>query len=261
MNKYKRYYLNFRKYSYLLTILIKRDIKKKYKGSFLGILWSLLNPLLQMVVLTIIFSTLFKGNIENYPLYMITGRLVFQFFSLGTNAAMMSIIVSAALLKKVYIPKYIMTISKVLSNFIIFSISLLDLLLVMIITGADFTVYLIYAPIYLLLLLIFTSGVGLILATIAIFFRDIEHLYSVFTMMLMYFSAIFYPAEIIPQKYQSLLQLNPLYHYISGFRQIVYVGVPPEFSNLLICLMIAIVSFIIGLIVFERNQDKFIFYI
>lgn len=261
MNKYKRYYLNFKKYYYLFTILVKRDIKKKYKGSALGILWSLLNPLLQMAVLTIIFSTLFKRNIENFPLYMITGRLVFEFFSSGTTTAMKSIIHSAALIKKVYIPKYIMTLSRVLSNFIIFSISLLDLLLVMIFTGADFTINLLYIPVYLLFLLVFTSGVSLILATIATFFRDIEHLYGVFTMMLMYFSAIFYPVEIIPDKFQTLLQFNPLYHYISGFRQIVYNGASPEIGNLLICFGLATISIVIGLVVFERNQDKFIFYI
>lgn len=261
MNKYERYYLNLKKYYYLFTLLVKRDIKKKYKGSFLGILWSLLNPLLQMIVLTIIFSTLFHGNIQNYPLYMITGRLTFEFFSSGTNTAMKSIFTSAALLKKVYIPKYITTISKITSNFIIFSISLIDLVLVMIFTGADFTINLIFLPVYLILLFLFTSGIGLILATVTTFFRDIEHIYSVFTMMLMYFSAIFYPVDIIPEKFQVLLNLNPLHHFISGLRQIVYYGATPEITNVLACFGIAVVSVTIGLTVFEKNQDKFILYI
>ncbi len=261
MDRYITYFRNFKKYSYLLTILVKRDIKKKYKGSTLGILWSLLNPLLQMTVLTIIFSTLFHNEIRNFPLYMIAGRLFFDFFSSGTNTAMRSIYGSANLLTKVYLPKYIMTLSRVIANFLIFCISLLDLLLVMIFTGAEFTIHLVYVPLYLILLLLFTSGVSLILATLATFFRDIEHLYGVFTMMLMHFSALFYPANIIPAKYHFLLQLNLLYYYISGFRQIVYNGGSPDFINLISCLIIAIISFVIGLIVFEKNQDKFIFYI
>lgn len=261
MVKIKIYFENFKKYSYLLTILIRRDIKKKYKGSILGILWSLINPLLQMMILTMVFSTLFNNKIENFPLYMITGRLVFEFFSTATNSGMRSIVGSASLINKVYVPKYIMTLSRVISNFIIFLISMIDLLVVMLVTGASFTVNLVYMPIYLLLLLIFTSGVSLILATVATFFRDIEHLYSVFTMLLMYLSAIFYPLDIIPTTYKPLIQLNPVLYFINGFREIIYQGVVPNYNNLFICGIIAIVSLCIGLIVFERNQDRFILYI
>lgn len=261
MDKYLAYINNFRKYSYLLALLTKNHISKKYRGSSLGILWSLLNPLLQMVVLTLIFSTLFKHNIDNFPLYMISGRLVYEYFSTATNGAMKSIINSSALIKKVYIPKYLITLSRVLAEFIIFLISLIDLLAVMLFTGAHFTVNFIYAPLYLALLMLFTTGVSLILSTVTIFFRDIEHFYGIFIMVLMYFSAIFYPASIIPHRFQFILQMNPIYQFIAGFRDAVYYGQSVDSLNLLYCFTVAIVSLILGLIVFERNQDKFILYV
>lgn len=261
MNKYITYINNFKNYKYLLLLLTRSHISKKYRGSFLGILWSLLNPLFQMIVLTLIFSTLFKNHIDNFPLYMITARLIYEFFSMGTNGAMKSIVDSSSLIKKVYIPKYLITISKVLADFIIFLISLIDLLIVMLITGADFTINLIYVPLYLFLLFVFTTGISLILSTITVFFRDIEHLYGIFIMILMYFSAIFYPANIIPQRFQFVLQANPIYQFITGFRQVIYYGQPIELMNLLYCFIAGAISIVIGLVVFERNQHKFILHV
>ena len=258
---FKNYLKSFKQYYYLFTILVKRDIKKKYKGSAIGILWSLLNPLLQVILLTIIFSTIFNTTVKNFPLYVIIGRLIFEFFSAATNASMYSIIESAELLKKIYMPKYIMTLSKVVSNFIIFIISLIDLVIIMIVTDASFSIYMLYIPIYLILLLIFTAGLSLILATLATFFRDIVHLYSVFIMMLMFASALFYPADIVPQKYEIILELNPVYQFIFGFRNIILNSNSPDIWNLSICLLVSILSFIIGLIFFEKNQEKFISYI
>jgi len=247
----------FKKYFYLLTILVKRDIKKKYKGSILGILWSLLSPLVQLVLLTIIFSTLFNTSIENFPLYVIVARLIFEFFSTATNSAMYSIIESADLLKKVYIPKFIITLSRVLSNFIILMISLIDLLIIMLVTKADFSITLLLLPIYLFFLLLFTIGICYILATVATFFRDIVHLYSVFIMMLMFASAIFYPADIVPQKYFFILELNPVYRFIASCREIV-VGVMPGISDFFVCLLLGVGTLILGSIIFESKQNKLI---
>ncbi|MEB3100929.1 ABC transporter permease [Ferviditalea candida] len=261
MNKYITYLKTFNKYYYLLTLLVKKDIKKKYKGSFLGILWSLLNPLLNMIVLTIVFSTLFKENVHNFPVYMLSGQLLFGFFSSSTMGSLNSVISSASLINKVYVPKYIFTFSRLMSDFVFFAISLVDLLLIMIVTRADITINIMYAPIYLLLLLVFSSGVSLILATVTVFFRDIEHLYGVFITFLMYGSAIFYPASIIPDKFQFILTLNPVFYFINGFRNVVYDGFPVDSTNLMICLTLAVISLIIGIVVFEKNQDKFILHI
>jgi ABC-2 type transport system permease protein/lipopolysaccharide transport system permease protein len=255
----KGYNNGFKKYSYLLTVLIKRDIKKKYKGSILGIFWSLLNPLLHMIVLTVIFSMLFIRKIDNFPLYIVSGRLIFGFFTQGTTSAMNSIISSAPLIKKVYMPKYIIVLAKVTSAFIIFLISLIDLLFVVLITKAHFSIYFLLTPVYLLLLLLFVTGVGLLLATIATFFRDMTHLYSVITLIIMYMSAIFYPPEIVPENLQIIFLFNPVFHFIEGFRSLVYFNTLPSLSNLLYCSIVSIVFMVFGSYVFIKNQDKFIF--
>jgi ABC-type polysaccharide/polyol phosphate export permease len=261
MNKIKTYIYGFAKYKYLLGLRIKHHIKAKYKNSFLGILWSLINPLLQMVILSIVFSTIFKSSITNFPLYMISGKLIFDFFSMATNQSLMSICGSADLIKKVYFPKYILVLSDITALFLISLISLLDLVLVMLVTGASFSIYILYAPVYLVLLYIFVVGCGLILSTLNVFFRDMQHLYGVLIMMLMYLSALFYPVEIIPAAYQKLFFLNPIFHYIVGFRHATYYATAPDIGNLLYCSGAALIAIVVGMIVFEKNQDKFILYL
>jgi len=255
------YFKSFYDYRYLLQVMVRRDIKNKYRGSYLGILWSLLNPLLQMVVLTIIFSTLFERSIENFALYMISGRILFDFFSGTTTMSIRSLTTSSSLIKKVYFPKYIVPLSRVISNFIIFLISLIDLALVIVITGASLSWEMLFAPVYLIIFMLFTLGCSLILSTIAVFFRDIEHLYGIVTMVLMYFSAIFYPIDILPKNAEFLLLFNPIYQFILGFRGCVYYNVGISYFNLVVCLVWAVVSLFLGLFLFKRNQDKFILYI
>jgi len=261
IEKYSVYLKTFKKYSYLLSLLVKKDIKKKYKGSVLGIIWSFVNPLLNMIILSFVFSTLFKGTIDNLPVYILSGLLLFSFFSLSTTSGMTSIIASEHLIKKIYIPKYIITISTIISNFVFFLISLLVLLVVMLTSGTEITPYILYSPIYLGLLFVFCAGISLLLAAGTVFFRDIEHIYSILITALMYSSAIFYPSEIIPGKYKFLLDWNPVYHFIHGFRTVVYYGQPLDMQNLLICVVMACISLLIGVLVFERNQNKFIFHI
>lgn len=261
MKKIGTYAKGLYNYRYLLQVMIKRDIKNKYKGSYLGILWSLLNPLLQMIVLTIIFSTLFSRDIKNFALYMISGRILFDFFSTTTTMAIRSLTSTSALIKKVYFPKYIIPLSKVSSNFIVFLISLIDLVLVMVVTGAPLTSAVLIAPLYLFIFLVFTLGVSLLLSTVAVFFRDIEHLYGIVMMTLMYFSAIFYPADILPSKYKILLAMNPMFQFIEGFRSCVYYNIGISYMNLIICSSWAVTALIVGLICFKKNQDKFILHI
>jgi len=261
METIKRNIHGFIKYRYLIGLRVTHEIKKKYKNSFLGILWSLFNPLLQMIVLTIIFSSLFENSIENFALYMISGRLLFGYFAQSTTSALYAIIRNAPLIRKVYFPKYILVISVVFSEFFIMMISMIDLILVMLVTGAEFTIFLLYAPLYLLLLAVFCLGCGLILASLTVFFRDMEHLYGVIVMIIMYMSAIFYPDTVIPANFRSLLLFNPVFHYISGFRHAVYYGSAPGLDNIIYCVVAAIVALIVGIWVFKKQQDRFILYI
>jgi len=257
-----RFLYNFRKYKYLLYQLVSRDIKIKYRKSVLGIFWSFLEPLLTMIVLTIIFSTLFKGwGVENYPIYLLTGRLIFTFFQGATTAAMRSIRGSAGILKTVYVPKYIYSLSAILSNFVTFLLSLVVLFLVMVATNAPFTIYIIFTSLPILALLFFTIGVGLAVATVNVFFRDLEHLYGVLMTLLMYATPIFYPARIVPESFRFIQDYNPLYAVIECCRSVFLYGKIYDPYQLLFALVSAAVAMIVGLTLFYRYQDKFVLHV
>lgn len=256
-----RFFANFLKYRFLLRELVKRDIKIKYRRSVLGIFWSFLNPLLFMIILTLIFSVFFARDIPNFPVYILTGRIIFDLYAQGSKAAMNSIKRNSSIIKKVYIPKYMYSLSSVLSNFVTFALSLIILFMVMIATNAPFTIYILFAILPIVLLLMFTIGAGLILATVTVFFRDMEHLYGVFITLLMYGSAIFYPIEIVPENYRIFFELNPVYAFISLFRDSFLYGRAFEPTTLLYAAVSAIVLLVVGIVVFYKYQDKFILYI
>lgn len=254
----KKYWYNFKKYRHLLIELVRKDLKVKYKRSYLGILWTLLNPLLMMVVLTTVFSTIFKRNIPNFPVYLLTGKIMFDFFSQATSGAMGSVVGGSSLLKKVYIPKYIFPVSKVLFAFVNLGFSLIALLLVMIVTKTPFNATLILLPLPLFYILLFSIGVGLILATYTVFFRDIMHLYGVVLTAWMYFTPLFYPAEIIPKNVLWILKFNPLFHMIEMLRNIVLYDKIPTLKNNIVCLSFGLIALGLGLFVFYKKQDEFI---
>lgn len=243
---------------FLLKQLVKRDLTSKYKDSVLGILWSFFNPLLIMLVFTAIFSMLFGRSIENYPVYFLSGRLIYDFYNAGTKGAMNSIKRNAYLLKKIYVPKYMFAVSSICYEFVNFLISFIILFGVMTITGASFHLTSIYAviPIFLLVILIF--GIGLILAVCNTYFSDVGYLYNVFTLLLMYASALFYPIEIVPSSIQILFTLNPVYSAISCFRESVVYGVVPDFSTLLYLAAFAFTVFGIGIILFKIYEKKLV---
>lgn len=252
---------NFLKYTNLLRELVLRDIKVKYRRSFLGILWSLLNPLLMMTVITIVFSTVFRFDIENFPIYLLTGQVMFSFFSEATTMAMTSIIANGSLIKKVYIPKYIFPLSKVLSSFINLLFSLIAIVIMIIVTKIKITWTILFFPLPLLYLLIFSIGIGMLLSAMSVFFRDMFHLYGVILTAWNYLTPIFYPAKIIPNKYKFFIEYNPLYYIIECFRDIILYGKLPSLQFNLICIMSCILSLIIGMYVFYKNQDKYILYL
>lgn len=256
-----RFLINFKKYQFLLLELVKRDIKVKYKNSVLGIFWSFLNPLLMMAVMTIIFSTLFGGAIQNFPVYYLCGSLIFALFSGGSTGAMNSITGNAAMLNKVYIPKYMYSLSAILSILVTFGFSIIILILIMIATHAPFSIYILYAFLPVLLVIIITIGAGLVLATLNVFFRDIQYLYKVFTTLLMYGSAIFYPVTIVPEKFQIFFTLNPIFAIITLFRDSFYSGTPYDLFNVLYASIFSIVLLILGITIFYKYQDKFILHL
>lgn len=255
------YFQKFYKYRGLLFQLICKDIKTKYRRSVLGYLWSVLNPLMMMMILTIVFSTIFKNDIPNFPVYFLTGQLIFNAFSEATNTAMTSVVSNSALIKKVYFPKYILPLSKSGSAFINFALSLIALVMVLVITRTKITGAIFLIPLPLLYLLLISSGIGLILSAIAVRFRDIVHLYGVLLTALMYLTPIFYPISILPDLARRIVSFNPVFHILEMFRCIVMYGTTPSLKTNLVCFGFAAIFLGLGMLFFKKNQDEFILYV
>lgn len=263
----KKQIQTFMRYRFLLEDLISRDLKVKYRRSVLGLVWSILNPLLMMLVVTTVFSTILRIQIENFPLYYLTGSLIFNFISEATSAALISIISSAQLIKKVYVPKYIFPVEKTLFSFVNMLFSLIAIVIIMVITpNTQWHWTLVLFPIPLIYALVFAIGLGLILASVNVFFRDVGHLYSVWLTAWTYLTPIIYTIGMLPENLRWLMKINPLYHYVTYFRMLVMDGnVPaltPGWQDLdLICLAFSLSFLVLGLIVFKKSQDKFILHI
>lgn len=258
----KAYVKSFLQYRFLLWELVKKGIKLKYRNSYLGIIWSLLEPLLTMIVLTIVFGTLLgKSDDPTFPVYVLCGRLLYTFYSNASKAALTSIRKNSSMIKKVYVPKYIYTLSSVLFNFVIFLISLIVLVAVGVVLGTRPTLYLLQAPFVLFALLLFAVGTGFVLATWGVFFRDLEHLWSVALMLIMYTCAIFYPAErLLKSGWYWILKWNPLFCLIECFRSAVF-GELINMQYFVYAVAFSLVSLVIGLIMFYKKQDDFILHI
>ena len=251
----------FFQYKDLLYNLVSRDIKVRYRKSFLGMLWTVLNPLLMMIVMTIVFSTLFKSTIDNFPVYFLAGNLIFTLNSEITNNCTYAIIGNASLLKKVYIPKYLFPLSKAGSALVNLMFSLIAMFLVMIILRVPFLPTLLLLPIPIAYAFIFSLGLGLLLSAVTVYFRDIAYFYSVLLLAWNYFTPVFYPIEILPDFARKLMQLNPLYHYIDYMRNLILHGVVPGITENFVCLLMSVMMLVIGVCVFYRKQDNFILYL
>lgn len=258
---------NSKKYSFLLQQLIARDFKVKYKRSVLGVAWSLLYPILMMAVMAAVFSNVFKFSVPgvNYLVYLMTGLTFFNYYSEASNLSMSSVVANFSLLNKLYIPKYIFPLSKCLFVGINFLLTLIPLYGVVLLTGSGetkchITVIHLLLPYSYLCLLLFTIGAGFILSTISVFLRDMFYIYGIVLTILTYFTPIMYDINMLDPWIQQVLKLNPLYHYITFARTIILYGQMPSTMSFLACGVSAVVVLIIGIIVFKKNQDKFIYY-
>jgi len=251
----------FNKYRFLLFNLVVKDFKLKYRRSVLGILWSMLNPLIMMFIITAVFANIFRMDDELFAVYYLTGWLIFNLVTEGTMGAMGSIIGGSALIKKVYIPKYIFPLEKCLFALVNTFFAMLPLFVVMFFLGMPIppTILLFWVP--MLYALIFSIGLGLILSTLAVFFRDIIHLYTVWTTAWMFLTPIIYPIEQLSENMQANIRFNPLYHFINMYRDIMMEGTLPGLKEHLICAGIAMAFLVAGLIIFKLKQGRFILYI
>lgn len=258
MNKYL---VNFYHYVHLLQNLIVRDLKVKYRRSVLGFLWSILNPLLMMLVITAVFQNIFRMNIDNFPIYYLTGSLIFNFMSEATSLAMTSVLSSAPLIKKVYIPKYIFPLEKCLFAFVnmLFSSVAVIIMFFVLHYKITWTALLFFVP--MIFTLIFSIGLGLILSAADVFFRDIGHLYSVWITAWMYLTPVIYPMETLTAGMKNIMKFNPMFYYVDYFRQVVMYNNIPGLNFNLICFAFSFAFLFLGLLIFKLKQDKFILYI
>lgn len=252
----------FYKYRFLMQQLVTKDIKLKYRRSFLGYLWSILNPLMVMVIMVIVFSNMFRSDIKNFPAYLIIGQTLFNFMSESTTQAIFSITGNAALLKKTYVPKYVFTVSKVTSAFVNMVFALGAMVIVFVVCRVVPNVYYIFLPVILLQEYLFCLGLGMFLAQGSVFFRDIQHIYGAFITAWTYLTPLFYPITLLPDILRKMVvMLNPMYFYITQFRQVVLENRMPDLNLIVAGFAAGIITLLIGIASFLKSQDKFILYI
>lgn len=271
---------NFKKYQNLLSELTRKNIKLKYRNSWLGIFWSFLEPLLNMVVLSVVFGGLFGKHskyIVCYPVFLFSGRLLYDFFNTATKQAMISFRKNAAIIKKVYVPKYMYPLSSIFSTFVNFAISIICYICVWIFfkftgisggAGLTITWRIVFFFIPMLLVLIFSTGVGLILSVLEVYFRDIEYIWNVLTRLLLYMVPILYPLEKISSKWITvIIKINPLYSMIELFRQSILYGDTVMFGGLfswkllLYATVVSIATLLFGVIIFNWKSDDIVYHL
>lgn len=250
-----------KKHQFLFQQLVHRDFTKKYKRTVLGVAWSVLSPLLTLLVMNVIFGTLLGSDIEHYTIYLFSGQLVFSFFNESTNEGMTSLLNNADIFTKVNIPKYMFLLSKNISSLINFGITLCIYFLFVLINGIPITWKFILLLYPIVCLVMFNVGVGLILSAAYVFFRDIQYLYGIFTMLLMYMSAIFYSIDTFPQIGRNLFLVNPVYVYIRYFRKIVIENTIPSVWFHLIAIGYALIALLVGFFIYKKKNHSFLYYV
>jgi len=245
------------KYRYLLGQLIRRDILTRYKRSFLGVAWTMLNPLGTMLILTFVFSNFFKSAIPHYPVYILSGLLVWNFFSQGTNAAISGLVWGGNLLKRIYIPSTVFSVSAIGTALVNLLISLLPLVIVMLVNGAQFYWSMLFLPVSILLLTAFTLGLGLFISSLAVYFPDVAEMYQVLLTAWMYLTPIIYPESLISAEALPYFKINPMYWMVKMFRLPIFEGRIPYWQEILPALAWAVGMLVLGWIYFTSKSEEY----
>jgi ABC-type polysaccharide/polyol phosphate export permease len=248
-------------YRELIWALALKDLRVRYKRSALGFLWALLNPLLMMLILTIVFSTVMRLPINEYAVFLVSALLPWTFFYQALSYAVESVVGNADLLKKVYVAKSIFPAAAVLSNVINFFLSMIPLVLVLVILRFPFHWTWIYLPVPLLGLILFTAGCGFFCAAANVFFRDVSHITQIVLSAWFYFSPVIYSLDFVPARYHVFFRLNPMLYILNGFRLAIYYGQLPPLQSAAMSLGCGVGALWAGYYVFRRNQEMFVFYV
>jgi ABC-2 type transport system permease protein len=245
------------RYKDLLRLLVATNIKTRYKRSVLGVAWTLLSPLLTMIVLTIAFSAIFRFSVPNYPVYVLAGLVFYGFFQESTTQSMNSLVWGSALLKKVYIPASVFPISAVGTALVNLSLSLLPLLLIMLVLGQPLTWTLLLVPAAMVMAAVFSLGIGLILSSVAVVFSDVVEMWGVIVRALFYLTPVMYPEEIVPERWLWLIKINPLYHMMLCWREPIYRGALPPMDSVVKAVVWSVGTLVVGWWVFSRRSHQF----
>ena len=251
----------FQRYWFLFQELVKRDFTKKYKRTILGMAWSILSPLINLLVMWLVFSNLFGNNVDHYAIYLFAGQLVFSYFSDATNLGMNSLVSNAGIFTKVNVPKYLFLFSQNVSSLINFGLTLLIFFGFVAFDGIPFTWKFVYLLFPVACLIVFNLGLGLILSALFVFFRDMQYLWGIMTQLLMWLSAVFYTIDSYSYTVQCLFLLNPIYLYIRYFRKIVIDGTIPTIQFHLLAMAYALLAFGVGAYMYKRYNHEFLYYV
>lgn len=245
-----------KQYLFVIRELTGRELKRKYSRSKLGVIWSVLNPLLNMIVLSLIFSTMFKRSIENYPVYYLCGYVLWSLFTTATNTAMTALVDNKQMLIKVKIPMQVFVVSRVYTAFVNFGYSLIAFVPILLIFRVSLRWTMLFIPIIVIFQLMFTLGFSYILSVSYVFFGDIKHLYGIVLTLWMYLSAIFYPTESLPAAMKTVVANNPIYTYIDGMRWIILEGVLPPVNTMVKMAVWSIAVYFIGTHIFNNSKNR-----
>ncbi len=254
-------FAKLRQHRFLFEELVKRDFKKKYKRTFLGMGWSMLSPLLMLLVMKIVFEQFFGRTVNHYTTYLFCGLLTFNWFSESTNGGMRCLFDNASIFTKVNVPKYLFLFSRNVQVLLNFALTLLVFFVFCAIDHVPFTWRFICLVYPVMTMLLFNLGVGMVLSALFIFFRDIDYLWSVALQLLMYGSAIFYAVDKLPPKIQMAFSLNPVYRHIAYIREVVLSGTVPSLGTHLALLGFASVAFLAGAFMYKHYNTKFLYYV
>lgn len=245
------------KYRYLLGQLVRRDILTRYKRSVLGVAWTMLNPLGTMLILTFVFSNFFKSAVPHYPVYILSGLLVWNFFSQATNAAISGLVWGGSLLKRIYIPSTAFGVSAIGTALVNLIISIVPLVIVMLVDRAPFYWSLLFLPVSIVILTAFTLGFGLFISSLAVFFPDVGEMYQVLLTAWMYLTPIIYPETLISPNLLPFFKINPMYWMVKMFRLPIFEGRIPNWQELLPAFAWAVGMLVLGWIYFTSKSEEY----
>ena len=250
-----------KKHQFLLEELIKRDFKRKYKRTVLGMGWSILNPLLTLLIMRVVFSHFFGAQIPHYTTYLFCGTLIFSFFNESVSEGMLSLVGNAPIFTKVNVPKYLFLLAKNTQTLLNFGLTLIVFFVFCLVGGITFSWRFAILLYPIIMLLLFNLGLGLILSALYVFFRDMQYLWMVFTQLLIYVSALFYSIDSFPQRMQHAFLLNPVYLFIRYFRTVVLEGRIPSLGLHLLIAFDVFIALALGALIYIKNNTEFLYYL